>query len=285
MRLLRNDQVEVSPDSTTYCHSRASAVIAVLFICGVSSGLAIRAWQTRSWLLSSLAAFLILGLLLFRRMIYARFRPTNWLVRSNPAGLFIQFRSYLNYYFPPDDPTIVFIAYSEIRSARLVRQRELLDASGDRSERRLRLIELELAGDAQLLSESLAREQSTAAPSEKRWYGRSSTRYQDYPVRMGSPATLQLEWSVFPRAEKFLDSLRPHVRVEAPVSVTQDFPKVSGLTREEQSQRLKQLDSEGQTIAAVHLARQLYGGSLAEAKARIEDLRKQKSAGMSRQND
>jgi len=281
MRLLRIDQVDAGPDSKTYSHSRIWALLVVFIISGVTCWLAVRGWQTGSWLLYLPAALLTPGLLLFRRMIFARFRPTNWLVRSNGQGLFIQFRSYLNYHFPVDEPTVVFIVYSEIRSARLVRQRqELLDTSGDRSERRLRLIELELSGDVRLLEEALAFERSRSAPSEKRWYGKSSSRYQDYPVRMQSPTILQLEWSVLPGAGKFLDSLRPYTRVEEPISVSEDFSKLNGLTEEEQKQRLHQLDCEGQTITAIHLARQLYGCSLADAKDRVEKLRERKGAGL-----
>jgi ribosomal protein L7/L12 len=95
-----------------------------------------------------------------------------------------------------------------------------------------------------------------------------------------SASNLQLEWSVVPRAKKFLESLRPYVRIEPPVSATQDFSKLCALSKEEQSKRLRQLDAEGQTINAIYLARRLYGCSLAEAKARIEGLREQKGAGI-----
>jgi hypothetical protein len=50
-------------------------------------------------------------------------RPSNWLARVRNDGLFIQFRSYLNYHLPADALTVFFIPYQEIRSARLVRER------------------------------------------------------------------------------------------------------------------------------------------------------------------
>jgi hypothetical protein len=272
------DQVQAGPNARIYYHSRAWALLAVFIISAASCWLGVRGWQIRSWLLYLPAALLMLGLLVFRGLVTARFRDTNWLVRSNEAGLFVQFRSYLNFNFPADDPTVVFIAYTEIRSARLVRQRQqLTDTSGQITYRTLRLAELELAENAQSLADALATERARSAPDEKRWYGRSSTKYEDYPVRMESPASLQIEWSVVPHINTFLEDVGAYVKVEAPLFVKEDYSKLNGLSKEEQDKRLKKLDAEGRTISAVYLAQQCYGCSLAEAQSRIEELRAQKS--------
>ena len=61
---------------------------------------------------------MLMGCGLMRRFVSARFRPSNWLVRMNDTGLFIQFRSYLNYHLPTNDLTIVFVGYTELRLAR-----------------------------------------------------------------------------------------------------------------------------------------------------------------------
>lgn len=271
------NQVQAGPTARLYYHSRTSALLAVFIISGASCWLAVRGWQSRSWLLYVPAALLMLGLLLFRGIVTARFRDTNWLVQSNEAGLFVQFRSYLNHNFSVDDPTVVFIAYPEIRSARLVRQRQqITDTNGHTTYRTLRLIELDLPENAPSLADALATERARSAPGEKRWYGSSATKYEDYPVRMESPASLQIEWSVVPRVNKFLENVGAYVKVEAPVFVEEDFSKLNGLSKAEQDSRLKKLDAEGQTISAIYLARRFYGCSLADAKARVEELRQQK---------
>ena len=62
----------------------------------------------------------LLFLLLLLRFVSTRFHSSNWLVRANETGLFAQYRSYLNYQLPADQPSVVFIPYGEIASARLV---------------------------------------------------------------------------------------------------------------------------------------------------------------------
>src|SRR5690349_2394258 len=70
-----------------------------------------------------IAAVVFLFLDFMRRFITARFRFSNWLVRMNDSGVYVQFRSYLNYHLPAEDITVVFIPFGEIRSARLVKER------------------------------------------------------------------------------------------------------------------------------------------------------------------
>ena len=78
-------------------------------------------------------------------------------------GLFIKFRSYLNYRFSDQDPTVVFIPYSEIGSAKLVKERQAIPdrEEGNRratTTRTRRFIELELAGNSEQLANALASE-------------------------------------------------------------------------------------------------------------------------------
>src|SRR5262249_52882748 len=221
-----------------------------------------------------MAALALLSVVFARGYIAARFRPTNWLVRLNGQGVWIKFRSYLNYRLPDSDPTIVFIGYSEIRSVRLVRETFTVpDSEGQSSMGTLRWIELELAGDSQARVTALQLEQSRSAPPQKRWYGSGSTLYRHYPVRMSSPGFLRVEWTVVPQAAAFLDALRPFTAVLPEVTIASDFDNLQNLTRAEQEQRLRELDARGETIAAVYATRQLYGCNLTEATSFIDALR------------
>jgi hypothetical protein len=155
-----------------------------------------------------LAAVILLFLWLMHRFITARFRPSNWLVRMTDLGLFIKFRSYLNYHLPAEDLTVVLLSYQEIRSARLIRERaQVADAQGRTSTQFLRYIELELGGDTGPLANALQTETAERAPNEKHWYGSSSTLYEDHPVRMPSQPFLQLRWQAVPGPKKFLDAI------------------------------------------------------------------------------
>jgi hypothetical protein len=221
-----------------------------------------------------ISGVVFLSLFLMRRLLLARLRPSNWLARMRHDGLFIQFRSYLNYHLPAEDLTVVFIPYRDIRSARLVRERaKVPDQEGGTSVRTRRLVELELAGDLVPLSKALAVESARPAPQEKTWYGKTSTLYRHYPVRMVTSPFLQVEWPVVPSATSFLDALRPYTTIVPPVELSEDFAHLDNLSRAEQEKRLQDLDRRGRTIAAVYMARRLYGYDLNQAQAFVEGLR------------
>ena len=225
-------------------------------------------------------SFLLLFLLLTLRMVTARFRASNWLVCMNDTGIYVQFRSYLNYPLPSDDPSVVFLPLGEIASARLVKERvETPDPAnrGATQTQYLRYIEIELSGDTALLADALQAERDEPAPMEKHWYGSSSTLYRDYPVTMTAPTLLRIRWDVVPGAHKFLDALRPYTVIADPVSLTQNFTRLKSLNLEDQHTQLRELSARGQTITAVYAARKLYGCSLGEAKELVDSLQKKAS--------
>jgi hypothetical protein len=276
MRILRLSDVETSSRDCIFYYSRTHVLLIVFVAVGASAWLLFRAF-TAHWKPGYyLAAVILLFLWLMQRFITARFRPSNWLVRMTDSGLFIQFRSYLNYHLPAEDLTVVFLPYQEIRSARLIRERaQVPDAQGRTATQIFRYIELELSGDTGPLANALQAEIAERAPSEKHWYGSSSTLYEDHPVRMPSPPFLQLRWQVVPGPKKFLDAIRPWTTIADTVSVSQDFAHLQGLSREEQQKQLRELAQRGETVAAIYMARKLYGCGLEEARSMVEELRNQ----------
>lgn len=273
MRLLRLSDVDPSRLDRVFYYSRVRALVFAFVALGAGAALLVPAasahWNAGYYL----AAVILLSVLLLKRFVTARFRPSNWLVRMNDTGLFIQFRSYLNYHLPAEDLTVVFLSYHEIPSARLVRERaRVSDSRGGTATQIRRYIELELAEDIQPFAKALQAEMVEKAPSEKRWYGSSSTLYEDHPVRMSSPPFLQLRWQVVPRAQKFLDALRPYTTIADPVCTSEDFVHLQALSREEQEKRLRDLKERGEKIAAIYMARKIYGCGLAQARSIVENL-------------
>jgi hypothetical protein len=273
MCLLRLTDVETSPRDRVFYYSRIRALIFAFVALGASGALLLRAvsahWNAGYYL----AAVILLFVLLLNRFVTARFRPSNWLVRMNDTGLFIQFRSYLNYHLPAEDLTVVFLSYDELGSARLVRERaRVSDSQGRTATQVRRYIELELVGDIQPLAKALQAELVEKAPSEKRWYGSSSTLYEDHPVRMSSPPFLRLRWQVVPRARMFLEALRPYTTIADTVSTAENFVHLQALSREEQKKRLRELKERGESIAAIYMARKIYGCGLEQARSIIENL-------------
>ena len=280
MRLLRLQEIEIGPNDRVFRHPRLRALMVWLAGFGVTMTLFFKAYTEKFLFGYIFGSGLLLFLLLFVRMVTARFHPSNWLVRMNETGIYVQYRSYLNYQLPPDDPSVVFLSFGEIASARLIKERVVTPdpAKGGSQIQYLRHIELELSGNIAPLSDALNAERGESAPMEKRWYGTSSTLYRDYPVVMTAPAFIRIHWNVVPGTHKFLEALRPYTIIADPVSVSQDFTHLKSLSREEQQKQLRQLAACGDVINATYAARQLYGGSLGEAKKMVDSLTKSKAA-------
>jgi len=276
MRLLQLRDVEIGSSDRVFRHPQGRALAIYLIAIGGVGWMFFYAF-TRGWKFGYLfGGGLLFFLALMLRMVTARFRPSNWLVRMGETGFYVQYRSYLNYQLPGDEPSVVFISYGEIASARLVRERiKVPDPTeqGAAQTNTLRYVELELSGDTAPLERALQTEQTEKAPMEKHWYGKTSTLYCDYPITMGTPPFLRIRWEVVPTAQKFLDALRPYTPIIEPVVVAQDFVHLKSLTPKEQKQRLRELVQRGDVITAIYTARRLYECDLGEAKQIVEQLR------------
>jgi hypothetical protein len=271
MKLMRAADVPQRQVDRVFRRSPAAAVLAASSVIIAGAVLIGVGLHTGSGLAYYLAAALLLGLVVFRRFVLARFGPSNWLVRMTGEGLFIQLRSHLNHRLAADDQTVVFIAYREIRSARKVREhlevpyRDLDQPTSEKtSEVRRTLVEFDLAGDCAPLASALSKEYARR-PS-------SGALYKHYPVRLTQPPFLQVEWRVVPGADVFLEALRPHVSVAPPIAERNDYTDLQGLSLDEQKRRLRALVEAGHGIDAVHIARKLFGSDLAQARAFVESL-------------
>ena len=256
-----------------YSCTRGAFAFALLFAGCVA--LAVVGVRRHTFLLELAAVFLAGGEYLGRRFLTARFRPSNWLVRANDNGLYVKFRSYLNYHFPAENLTVAFIPYREIAAARSIReQRSVLDFNGGRSVQTRRLVELELSGDATALRGAIAEENARPAPNEKRWYGKSSVRFEHEPVAFTEPASLKLLWECVPAADRFLEMLGKHVSIRESIGTVLTYEDVASLSRPAQEQRLAELARSGQALAAIMIARRLYAFDLAQAREFVESLRR-----------
>ena len=273
MQLMRAADVPQTERDLVFRMSRLHAVLTVLACLGFCVWFILHTWphpKIAYWV----SGVILMFLLLLHRLVTNRFHPLNWLVRVGDEGLFIHFRSYLNDHLSPDDPTVVFLAYSEIHSARLVRERVTKPDMNGRSTTEIQhWVELELATDAAALVDALGTERGRPAAMEKRWYGTSSTLYLDYPVQMQTPPFLRVRWQVVPRSAVLLDALRPRVEIAPEVKVSEDFYALQNLPAAEQEKRLRELNERGQTMAAIYMARRLYGCNLTEATNLVNGLR------------
>jgi len=279
MRLLRLQDVQIGANDRVYRHARVRALIALLAALSASIALFYYAYTSKLTPGYIFGSFLLLFVFLFRRTVTARFHPSNWLVRMNETGVYLQYRSYLNFDLNSNDPSVVFISFGEIGSGRLVKERVTTPdpmKPGTSQTQFLRFIDLELSGDTAALADALQAERGEEAPVKKSWYGSSSTLYRDYPVTMPTATSIRIHWDVMPGAKKFLEALRPYTVIAETISLKQDFTNLKSLSREDQQKQLRDLAARGQQITAVYAARKLYGGSLGDAKQMVDSLNQDK---------
>jgi hypothetical protein len=275
MRLMRELEVPVTPRDRLFRASRFHAILFVLIVLGACAAVLFYRWPAArpSYFISAGALAL---LILCRRFITARFHPSNWLLRLSDEGMFIHFRSYLNEGMPGEDPTVMFLSFSDLRSARRVKEWIIKrNMQGGSESQILHWVEFELAIDPAPLVAALAAERSLPGASVKHWYGTSITLVQDFPVLMERPPFLRVRWQVVPRVSVLLDALPKGVTIAPPVKLSSDFASMQGLSREEQTKRLRELNARGDTIATIYLAQKIYGCDLTQAtqivKGRVGD--------------
>lgn len=277
MQLLRLADVPLNPRDRVFRYSRLRAVVGATILAVIALAAFLFGWLKNVWLAYYVAAVFVFCLLIFQKLVTARFRPSNWLLRMTDHGMFVKFRSYLNHHFDDQDMTVVFLPYSEIRSARLLKQRQELPDRNDRNQpgtstQTRRLLELVLAGDSTEFADALAKERERVFTKTNRGAVKVSSRYQHFPVRLASPTLLRIEWGVVPRIQTILDALRRHTLVQAAGEASQNYANLDQLSRQEQETRLLELAESGDMIGAITIARQLYSYDLTAAKQFVEGL-------------
>ncbi len=275
MQLMRLAEVTATDRDRIFAYSRCRALLGSTTLLITAVAAAALSWVNHSWLGYYLAAVILLSFFIFRKMVSARFRPSNWLVRLTDHGLFIKFRSYLNDHFPEDDFTVAFIAHSEIRSARFVLQKEEVPDRDDGGRptaitKTHKLVEVELASETKELADALTRERAHALDGKN--LGKISARFHHLPVRLAAPDRLQIEWTVTPNAQTFLNALSRHTLIRPTQQTKKDFVHLEGLSRAEQEACLLELAESGDKIGAIAMARRLYDYDLTQAKDFIEGL-------------
>src|ERR1051325_11677647 len=92
MQILRLNDVPVSQRDLVFAYSRLRAISSALLLLAVAVGLIIFARLKGAWPVYCIAAFMVLCVLIYQKVITARFHSANWLVRLTDNGLFIKFQ-------------------------------------------------------------------------------------------------------------------------------------------------------------------------------------------------
>ena len=132
MRQLRLQDVEVGPRDRVFRDSRMRALIGWLARFAATAGFLFstptrESGRPATSLAYSCCSFVLLTL----RMVTARFHPSDWLVRVNETGVYMQYRSNVNYQLPAEDPSVVSCPSARSASARLENQQMRLSTDAD----------------------------------------------------------------------------------------------------------------------------------------------------------
>jgi hypothetical protein len=277
MQFFRLADVPSERGEQVFSYSRFRAVLGAALLAGSALAAFLFASSHDAWLGYYVSGLLLLVLLIYHELVTARFRSSNWLLRTTTEGVLVKFRSYLNAHFDDRDLTVVFIPYSEIIAATLVRDVRVLPDHDDRSKGAAtksarRMVELEVDANCSALSKLLANEGDRLFGKSVPGAGKISTRYQHLPLHLVASQRLQIEWGVTPRAEQLLEIFARH-SIPHETAVTQtDFTHLGKLPKAQQEERLLQLVEGGNKLAAVTLARKLYAYDLVRATEFIEEL-------------
>jgi len=169
----------------------------------------------------------------------------------------------------------VFVPYSEMRSARMVKERQELpdrDQPSAMTTTSRRTLELELAGNSADFALALAAERERVFGKIPPGNHRISSRYHHFPVRLVSRTLLRVEWGVVPGIQIILDALTRHTLVQSAAEATKNYANLNQLSRQEQETRLVELAESGDMIGAIAIARRLYSYDLTAAKQFVEGL-------------
>jgi hypothetical protein len=235
MQFFRLADVPSQRGEQVFSYSRFRAVLGAALLAGSALAAFLLASSHDAWLGYYISGLLLLVLLIYHKLVTRRFRSSNWLLRATTEGLLVKFRSYLNAHFDDRDLTVVFIPYSEIISATLVRDVRVLPDHNGRSKggatrSARRMVELEVDADCAALSKLLANERERIFGKSVLGAGKVSTRYQHLPVHLLASKRLQIEWGVAPRPEQLLEIFRRH-SIPRETAVTQTDLAISANCR------------------------------------------------------
>ena len=202
----------------------------------------------------------------------------NWILSISPDLIQVKFRSYMNTHLPEGDPQVVQFRPSEIESARITKQRITMPGSSSKRVTSFHtFLDLRVANqDLRPLREQIKYERNLKPPPAGKFI-KSSGKYRHYPVSVVDNRVVRIEWRspsdiVTPGINKALAKLK-----EQGISIESLQKEVIDSTcdrtdNKRMEDRIIYLAERGNLLAATRLARRIYGMSLIEAKAFVEEL-------------
>jgi hypothetical protein len=270
MQILCDHEVASSHELRFYRETRWSALFCGLlllaFVAAVMGFLTIaQAWSS-PWALGGFAvwsAIMALPIHICLRTFRASRRPDAWLLAWASDRMYLRFRSFQNFRFDPETPSVVFIPRREMAWLRgHVRTLQTQDTEGYWN------TPIKIKGfQVKLKKEVDTAPLSAALKEEAKRRDRKGIRFNHYPVTLDANGVLRVELR---RPEALLTQLALSYPITVPDAVP--LKDVRNMSRDEKEGHILDLVLAGQKIDAINAARELYGYELANAKRLDEGL-------------
>lgn len=271
MRLLSRGQVPLGSDLARFRQGRFAPTFFALIMSGVTGALFVFGWHAAvGWPFFLFGGFNGLITLIILSAARAVWKSSNWTVLAARDGLYVNARSYMNHHFPVGDSVIAFLPYREIDSIRVIREKLVIPGSIQGHTRQTTQIDLELRlrhAETAEFAQTIEREKSRTPP------GRIRSWSPHRPVEAPALGTILVHWRngnshLTPKVERFLEAVAGKVSIEkeAPAA-TRDYRAMSD---QELEQLAAKLGRAGEKMQAMTLLHQKFGGTLTEAKQRLE---------------
>ncbi len=240
--------------------------------------------------IAGIAGFVVLGVgltcllggFLFLSSALAALKPTNWILRAGPAGLYIKLRSYTDHRLPRSDAIVLHIPRRAVRrlhaheeqARHLNPSRDDVSAEDDTLTRQ-HYLEIEAYGDAFAgVGQRLETERSLYGPTVIKGV---TSKAKGSAISLRDGSILRVDWKTK------RSRLTPNLR-EAMAYLSNDYvvgqeqtsrqAPIRTLSQDGQEARLLDLVEQGNITDAIILARDIYGFNLTEAKAFLDDLQR-----------
>ena len=293
MELLKLNEVNLTNLDQRFKQSPIGKLWAVIILLGFC-GMFITFYFKGEWELGAATiatAICILIALFTFRMFLKNIGPNAWNLAVAPSVVYIKFRSFFNSHFPENDPQVVSLPFSEIKSLQINKQKLKYNITRNSKGGIKRtgtvtkyqtFLDITVNGiDLTGLAKQLHYEH-TLKCSKSDSNVKSSVRH--FPVRIVMPDTIRVEWftkntRLKPGINNAIEVLRQqHISIEELRNEVLDYTEIASQDIQEINKIVFELALRESKSAAVEVAKKKYDLDYKEAKGFVENLMDENAA-------
>lgn len=283
MQLYYTDEVPAIPEAFVCRQRKLGVTLGSLLFIAVFVGIPVVLWvnEVSIWFIGFAFLFTMLIVPMVLRSLIGVHRSSNWVMKVDAGGVWLNFRSYMHYQFENAE-SVVFVGYDEIEKVYEQSEIKIDPGIGDSESRdvRVRSLILELTHTDTEEFKAALRAENNRRETTKRFFGlvTTSSRQGHVVLMLKEGNRIEIPWKdprsmgnnvLSPKLEGALEHLRYEVKVDEPL-----HRQKKG---KDQEAELLELIEEDRSLYAIKMARQIYGFDLKEAKEFVEAVKSKQS--------